>query len=428
MRAITGIAFVLGLGENGYGVLRSLARNGIPAWGFDREGNTFARYSRFCKRCKVQPFTSHDESLCATLLSAGKHCGGKPFLFPTTDEYVCLLARHREHLADRFFFHWISSDALLTIVNKAHMNQICKQAGVLTPRTHVSHPNENVARHAADFTFPCIIKPNRSFDSQFPQGRKNFIAHSPQHLIDFYERNPGLNGETIWQEIIQGGDENIFQCTALIRQSGEVGAVFSTRKIRQYLPHYGSMCFGRSEGNPAVVSEAVKLLRFLKYRGLASLEFKYQPTDGRLYFVEMNPRLPWYSALFADAGVNLPHLAFLDLTKPIDILPMDTYRQTDGVYWISVERDLRWFFQMRKERSTSLINWLRSVARAHSFAWWEWRDPRPFLMATLDLIVKSAIHKLAKSAVVYVRLGWSRLSRTVLGHIVPMVSHIRLRR
>ena len=31
----------------------------------------------------------------------------------------------------------------------------------------------------------------------------------------------------------------------------------------------------------------------------------------------MNTRLPWYNGLFADAGVNLPYLAYLDLARTL---------------------------------------------------------------------------------------------------------------
>jgi predicted ATP-grasp superfamily ATP-dependent carboligase len=197
-----------------------------------------------------------------------------------------------------------------------------------------------------------------------------------------------LIGQTIWQEVIEGKDEDIFQCTVLVRESGEITALFGIRKIRQFPPGYGIMCFGRSEENEIVAGMTLKLLRFLNYRGLASLEFKRQPRDNGYYFIEMNPRLPWYNALFADAGVNLPYLAYLDLTQKSELENLKP-QQRNGVYWISFKADLGSFLRTRRERSESAWQWIKSVEKARSYAWWSWRDTLPFFRATVDWLGKA---------------------------------------
>jgi predicted ATP-grasp superfamily ATP-dependent carboligase len=238
---------------------------------------------------------------------------------------------------------------------------------------------------------------------------KNFVAQSPSELLRFYNSNAGLKGETIWQQVIEGGDENIYQCTALIRASGEIGMTFCARKIRQYVPGYGSMCFGRSEWNDRVVSNSLKLLDLLDYRGFASLEFKYQAKDKSFYFIEMNPRLPWYSGLFADAGVNLPSFGYLDLTQGADFPAL---KQQDGIYWISFKRDLRWLARTRKNRPISVAQWLRSVARARSYSWWQWKDPKPFLGSSFNRL-RNGAHRAAKQISAALKIGIKRSPRAV---------------
>jgi predicted ATP-grasp superfamily ATP-dependent carboligase len=145
------------------------------------------------------------------------------------------------------------------------------------------------------------------------------------------------------------------------------------------------MSFGRSEMAACLVPQTLAFLEFWRYRGLASLEFKYQPKDGKYYFIEMNPRLPWYSALFAHAGVNLPYLAYLDLTNG-DEFPRSRAPQRDGVYWIAFTNDLASFLRTRRRGPADYLKWIASVARARSHAWWDWRDPWPFLRSVLRLI------------------------------------------
>jgi len=140
-------------------------------------------------------------------------------------------------------------------------------------------------------------------------------------------------------------------------------------------------------GQPVLLLDQDRRLwdRLLIRRGLASLEFKYRAADGRYYFIEMNPRLPWYNALCADAGVNLPYLAYLDLAGSQRTQPVCA-RQRDGVHWLSFKLDLGWFLQSRAAGGARFLSWLRSMSRARSYAWFNWRDPRPFLRATADLL------------------------------------------
>jgi len=97
----------------------------------------------------------------------------------------------------------------------------------------------------------------------------------------------------------------------------------------------------------------------------------------------LNPRLPWYNGLFADAGVNLAHLTHLDL---LGIDPPPPAGQRDGVHWVSVKEDLGWFFRTRRAGRAGLWHWLRSLSRARSFAWWTLADPVPALRAGLHLL------------------------------------------
>jgi predicted ATP-grasp superfamily ATP-dependent carboligase len=352
--------------------------------GFFTQPDEFGRFSKYCETHYVPP-SLDDEQICRVLIERGVRVGDKPVLFPTSDRDAMLLAKHREELSKHFRFHCVGEDSLWRIVDKAQMSRICGQAGVLAPRTHVTRPDENLAESAAGLSFPCLIKPNRSFNSPFPPKLKNVVARSLKDFLAFYQTHPELKGTTVCQEIIEGGDENIFQCTVLVRMSGEPGAVFCTRKLHQYPPGYGVMCFGRSEENEAVTAPALQLLRSLQYRGMASLEFKYRAEDGRYYFIEMNPRLPWYNALFADAGVNLPYLTYLDLMGNRRSGPVEA-TQRNGVYWISFKLDLGWFLRTPSNSRVGLFSWLRSMAQARSYAWLDWRDPMPYLRAMANLL------------------------------------------
>ncbi len=381
----TRTAFVLGLGENGYGIMRGLAGMGVSIFGFYDSTRSFGKHSRFCKAFQLVQNTAAGSEICNALVEKCKGLLDRPVLFPTSDAYVNLILNNRELFSKHFRYHWVSPEQHHRVIDKACMHNACVDARVRVPRTHVTQPGEDVNASASGFIFPCIVKPCRSFNTPFPSGMKNFIATSSAELCGFYALYPDTLGTTLWQEIIEGADSEIFQCTALFRQNGELGAAFCARKLRQYLPGYGIMCFGRSEENSLVLSSALRLLRKLEWRGIASLEFKKRKSDGKYYFIEMNPRLPWYSGLFVDSGVNLASLAFRDLTEGDLFDSTAGIQQQNGIHWLALTEDLGWFVRTRGNRPISTLKWMSSLTLAKSYAWWNLHDLRPGIFALLHL-------------------------------------------
>lgn len=373
-------AFVLGLDENGYGIVRNLTRAGIDVVAFHRRPVEYGRLSRLCAAHRLA--SERDETrLGRILVEQRAPLAQAPVLFASSDRYAWLLAQQSEELAPQFRFHWVGAPVLGAIVDKARITGACTQAGVPAPRTRATRADDDPRALVRELRFPCLVKPNR-FDAPFPPRLKNFLAHTRADLARFLRAHPHVLGASVCQEVVPGGDDRVFQCTALIGTAGEALAVFCTRKLHQYPPGFGVMSFGRSEYCETVAEQALRLLRHLGYRGLASLEFKCSAQDGRYYFIEMNPRLPWYSALFGAAGVNLPQLAWLDLAGE-RATPVP--RQRDGVHWLSLRLDAGWFVRTRRTRRDGSFAWLRALARARAFAWFEARDPLPWLRATLAL-------------------------------------------
>jgi predicted ATP-grasp superfamily ATP-dependent carboligase len=396
-------AFVLGLGENGYGVLRSLARAGVEVTGFYSEAKECGRFSRHVRARLLSP-SLEDERICDVLIDHARRSRCQPVLVPTSDRFAFLLAQHQARLHEHFLYHWVAPDTLAAAADKDRVALLCQRAGVDVPLTHATSAGEDLIALYAALPYPCLVKPNRSFDAPFPYGMKNFLANRPGELAEFYTAYPHLLGHTVCQQVIEGGDDHIFQCTVLMRLRG-APVMFCTRKLHQYPPGYGVMCYGRSEDHALLREQSLKLLQALDYRGLASLEFKQCRRDGRLYFIELNPRLPWYNALFTAAGVNLPHLACVDLAgNSIATLP----RQRDGVHWLGLKLDAGWYWRMRGH-GASLLEWLRGLLRARCFAWLDWRDMRPFLHATVQLL-QLAVQRLRQP--LDEKPAWRRLIRS----------------
>jgi D-aspartate ligase len=384
-------ALVEGLDVSAYGIARSLGRRGVPVYAINNHLRDALRRSRYCRGCFIFPddpeqprayaadSVANEDILARLLMDWADHLPGRPVLFATSDWFARFLANRRKDIESRFQFHWIEPELFTTIADKGRMAAFCQSAGVRVPRTHASREDDDMAAIARDFPYPCLVKPVHRYTTGFPmEAAKVFVAHKPEELSGFFAKYPQLKGATLVQELIEGGDDQVFQCTTLVNQAGEIAAYSTVRKLCQYPAGYGSMCYGRTEPNETLANEALKLVRALGYRGLGSLEFKYRKKDGGYYFIEMNTRLPWYNGIFADAGVNLAHLAYLDATgqaEPSRSMP----KQRENTAWISFHNYSQWRREMRNGAAAPFSRYLSAVTGAQSYAWWNWRDPGPFL-------------------------------------------------
>lgn len=196
----TPVAFVLGLAENGYGIVRSLARKGISMIGIYRRAEEFGRFSRYCRSYYLDPAIQAEEEICDRLIRWRLQWPAKPVLFPSSDEYAFLLANHVQRLSPNFRYHWVGPDDLSRISDKSQVFHACKAAGLTVPQTYATGPGEELKKKVGDIPFPCLIKPNRGFCNKFPAGERNIVARSPQELLELYKNNPGFYGTTICQK------------------------------------------------------------------------------------------------------------------------------------------------------------------------------------------------------------------------------------
>jgi D-aspartate ligase len=387
--------FVEGLDVSAYGIARGVGPHGVPVYALNDRLRDAMRYSRYCRDCFLFPddptqprayagdIVPNEDVLCRLMLEWGARFEQKPVLFATSDWFARFLSHQQQALAQKFLFHWVAPELFTTITDKGTMVRFCESAGVTIPRTHITQPEDDMAQVARDFVYPCLVKPVHRYTAGFPvETAKVLIAQTPKEAQAFFAKYPQMKGATLMQELIEGGDDQVFQYTALVNSQGAIAAYSTVRKLCQYPPGYGSMCYGQTERNDALAAEGRKLILALGYRGLGSLEFKYRQKDGGYYFIEMNTRLPWYNGIFADAGVNLPHLAYLDLTNGLSAQSVPSSaapQQRDMTRWVSYHNYASSLRETKNRGSLSQLAVLFQVARANSYAWWNWADPKPFL-------------------------------------------------
>jgi D-aspartate ligase len=290
---------------NGLAAIRSLGRAGIPVLAVDHRPSALGFRSRYARPVPSPDPAVEPEAFVETV--ARQEPG---VLFPTHDPPLNAVARHRDRLAG-FRFPFPAWDVLARIQDKRGQLEAATAAGVPVPETR--HPQSAAEARAAgnELGYPVLVKPAEPVGFKRRFGRQAFRAESAAEV----ERAYGDAEEfgPMVQELIPGGDEELYSLGSYLREDGDALGLFCGRKLVQVPPVIGTCRVGESVWEQDVVDAGLRLLRTLGFHGISQVEFKRDPRDGSFKLMEVNPRLWQWHGLAAACGVDLPLIAYRDL-------------------------------------------------------------------------------------------------------------------
>ena len=121
------------------------------------------------------------------------------------------------------------------------------------------------------------------------------------------------------------------------------------------------------------------MIRALRYSGLAEVEWKRDPRDGRLKFLEVNARSWGWQSLSSQVvgpvGVLLHRQLCGD--KPSPVLPRY------GARWVKHITDVPVVLDLWRRGELSLGDYVRSLTGRVTGCEWDVRDPLPFVLQFL---------------------------------------------
>ena len=109
--------------------------------------------------------------------------------------------------------------------------------------------------------------------------------------------------------------------------------------------------------DPTVVEMSLAVLRRLNFVGAVKVDLKRDPTTGRYYVLEINPRFTLWSHLGAASGINLPLIAYAEQTDQAVSLQL---AYSTGTRWLSFGNDFRAFVRSYRPTGLTTVAWLRS--------------------------------------------------------------------
>ena len=332
-------AVVFGLLHAGLATARSLGRAGIPVTGISRDPREFGLRSRYLERRLVVP--PDDDR--AVLDALG---GERVVFFPERDEHVeFALSRWDElrELADLPLP--ADAEAVRRLRRKDVLPLVAAEADVPSPRTVLADGDEAV--RAAGLRPPLVVKAVEGQEYALAFGHKAFVVDEVDGALAAVSEARERGFHMIVQELVPDSHERVYSLLTYIGRSGEPLVTLVGRKVRQGPLRFGTSAVFEVDYEPRVLELGLRLLRSAGYTGIAHVEFAQDPRDGEFQLLEVNTRLPVWAALAAHRGLDLPRIAYDDLSGK-EVVPVPTF--TEDLTWIYLAKDLWVSAQMARRR------------------------------------------------------------------------------
>nr|HPM43095.1 hypothetical protein [Candidatus Omnitrophota bacterium] len=223
---------VLGMTATGLSVARSLGRKGIKVYGVDCSGKQPGMYSRYVAPILVPNPMEDEAGFVESLVTLGKQIGAQSALFCASDESVGAVSRNRDILSKYYIFNIPSDKTVEDFLDKRRSYAIAQDSGLDCPANHVINDINELESIAGAVKFPCAIKPAVSHLWRARFGGKKLIpANSREELLEIAEKTIGDYPQLMIQELIPGGDDQIYLFYAYYDKKGDLTAFSVLRKL-----------------------------------------------------------------------------------------------------------------------------------------------------------------------------------------------------
>jgi predicted ATP-grasp superfamily ATP-dependent carboligase len=385
-------------GNHALATVRSLGGRGVRVAAADSVPWAKAMYSRYCGARATYPCPSEDLAAFQAALLRLLDAVRPRLLMPMTERTILALLERRAEVEARTTLAPLPDEgALGTAFDKSRTIALAESLGIATPRSVCPAGPTDLARVVAGVAFPAVVKPRTSevhtADGRIaPSGRVQYCV-GPDDLAEKYAAVHRHAPRPLVQEFVPGDGYGV---SALYRH-GRVRALFAYRRLRMVRPTGSGSALRESIAlPPGMADAAVRLLDALHWHGVAMVEFKLDPRDGRPRLMEINGRF-WNSLpLAVAAGVDFPWLLYTLATEG-DVPECFDYRVGVRARWLV--GDCRHLVEVMRgrpagwtdgfpERGRTARDFLRFFGRDLHYDVESLSDPLPAVADVADVVLQ----------------------------------------
>jgi len=380
----------------GLTTVRSLFEKKVPVISFTNDKRLAFSKTRMCKAIIYNEDLSK-ANIVQLLLSLGKKLGKKSVLILTSDEQVEAISQKREVLSEYFLFNLPEPETVDLLLHKTKFHDFAEMNGIPEPKSLCIHSDSQIDGIPDKLMFPMILKPvtrTKEWNEKFykvikikDQDELNSIGREALKVID----------EFIIQEYIDGSDSDIHFCLTYFDRNSDPKATFAGKKIRQWVPEYGTTASAEKKYVPEVLDEALKLFKLVNYKGIGSVEFKYDRRDRKYKIMEPTVgRLNQQNYVSVANGINIPYTAYCDLLDLPYKKQLDNENRKSNIRWINDFSEYQAAHYYIKKKQLTFTSWIKFMTGKKRFALLYYRDPVPFLLTYKNwtkFIIKKRIRR-----------------------------------
>jgi D-aspartate ligase len=385
-------AVVLCCTVTGMATVRALAEGGVDVHALVFRREDPLHHSRYAVKIPCYHLLDDPAGLLQLLIAYGKKLGGRPVLLPTGDAHALLLAKHSAELQPYYRIWDLPSESLGRIVNKTTLYQAARSAGTPVIPSLSTPTTAEVLEWSLRHPGPYLLKPSYDGIGTCKLRTKNLLLETREQLVNHVSMHG--SDSLVIQRMIRGGDGNIFDCYGLCDREGRVVSITSHQRLRQFPPDFGTTSMGEipaalpSRDEQFLFAATEQFFNTVKFNGIFGIEWLREETTGAFYLIDFNARPFLTIGHLYDCGVNLPLLAYRELTGQ-SLADVKSRPVVQRKRWVYISNDIDTFRELRATGRLDFITWLLSLARCRSFAYVSWSDPLPGIHSLLNVFTRA---------------------------------------
>lgn len=344
----------------------------------------YVQFSRNVQECWDNPDRDDPDALMEALAAYLQSRPDIRIVAPVMEDYAKAVALHRDRLPADRIYATPPAATVLTCLDKEAMGTLAEDAGVLKGPWRCVRDHAGLQQAVSEIGGPLVIKPVES--GRRLQGAKAIILSRPDRLAEAAPDWPAGEDRLIVQAFAAGRRLNVY----FAAERGALRQVLVS-EVKETDAHDGTGYNTWSVTQPlddAVLAATRSLLGRLKYHGVGLAQFIRRDDDGRLVFLEINPRYGSNHAIVEDAGLDMVGFAVDAATGAPIRAGLQAGAAGRRFVWTSMAamsalRD----WHARRTGFSGLLRRLGGIAarsaRAHVRGAWRFDDPVPALVFTL---------------------------------------------
>lgn len=235
----------------------------------------------------------------------------KKILLACSEWYVDIIVLYKKALEKDYIIPYVNKNILDNIVRKDNFYKVCEQLEIDYPETIVV-TKDNYKDVQIPWEYPIIAKnsdKNTWHYAEFPGKKKIFRIKSEEELKTVLDNvySSSYCDTFCLQKMVPGDDYNMRVLTCYVNKKHEVvfsclGQPLLEEKTPGAIGNYAAIITREMEKD--ILAQAKKFLKEVKYVGYANFDIKYDSTDNKYKFFEINVRLGRSNFYMTASGAN----------------------------------------------------------------------------------------------------------------------------